>query len=172
MNEIIDTLDDNTKTYISKLSKEELDNIIEEAKRDSEKLDEDDIENLIGLIEMPENHYLENCTTETILNDIHSIITENNYSNEYVDKLKNYRYVDEISEIFKGRNIKYINKNTNKLCNGGLVLDIKFLKNGTHILCKGYNYINQIKFDNSIIFQMLTTEEQLILMTNSFVINH
>lgn len=168
--DIINSLDNETKNYINNfLSKDELNDIINAAKQDCDKLDDDDIDNLIDAVEIPENHYLENSTTESILNDICSVIKEYNYSEKFVEKLTKYRYVDEISEIFKGRNIKYINKNNSKLINGGIVLDVKFLKNGTHILCKGHNYINQIKFDNSIIFQMLTTEEELVLMTNSYI---
>ena len=140
VNEIINSLDDDAKEYMSKLTQEE---------------------------------FNENCTTDIILTEIFNVIQENNIPNceKIMEKLTNYRYVDEINQIFKGKNIKYINKNTKKFNNGGLVLDVKFLNNGTHILCKGYHHINQIKFDDVIIFQMLSTEEQLLLMTNAAVLN-
>ncbi len=163
----------NNETQNSILTRNELDQIIVKAKEDLDLLTEEDINNIIDIAEIPDNHYLENQTTDYILTDIYNVIIDNHIPNyeDIIKKLTNYRYVDEINEIFKGRNIKYINKNTNKFNNGGLVIDIKFLENGTHILCKGFNnYIKQIKFDDSIIFQMLTTEEQIILMSNSVIL--
>lgn len=173
VNEIINSLDDEAKEYMSKLTQEEFNEIIEKAKMDSNKMTQEDIDELLDIIETPDDHYLENCTTDSILTEIFNVIQENDIPNceKIIEKLKNYRYVDEINQIFKGKNIKYINKNTKKFNNGGLVLDVKFLNNGTHILCKGYHHINQIKFDDVIIFQMLSTEEQLLLLTNSVALN-
>lgn len=173
VNEIINSLDEDTQEYMSKLTQEEFNEIIEKARMDADKITPDDIDELLDIIETTDDHYLENSTTDSILTDILNVIQENEIPNceKIIEKLCNYRYVDEINQIFKGKNIKYINKNTKKFNNGGIVLDVKFLNNGTHILCKGYNHINQIKFDNAIIFQMLSTEEQLLLMTNSVVLN-
>jgi len=108
-----------------------------------------------------------------MLTEIVTILEENNIENvqDISSKLLNYRYVDELHLIHKGKNIKYINTNTNKFYNGGLVLDIKFLNNGTHLLCRGYNNIKQIKFDESIVFQQLTSEELFILMSNDLILN-
>lgn len=108
-----------------------------------------------------------------MLTEIVTILEENNIENvkDVSSKLINYRYVDELHLIHKGKNIKYINTTNNKFYNGGLVLDIKFLNNGTHILCKGFNNIKQIKFDDCIVFQQLTSEELFILMSNDLIVN-
>ena len=100
-NEVLDSLDDNTKKYISKLSQEEFDEIIAKARDDSEKITEIDINNIIDIAEIPDNHYLENQTTDSILNDIHNVIIDNNIPNyeDIIKKIINYRYVDEIHEI-------------------------------------------------------------------------
>jgi hypothetical protein len=48
---------------------------------------------------------------------------------------------------------------------GGIVVDIKFLDNGVHVLClNNQRRLIQYKFDGSITFQKLSVDEQLILM--------
>jgi hypothetical protein len=152
------------------MQREELQAIIDKAKNDvnQHKLTDDDINNLFNTIDHNTNQYLENNTTEIIITEIFNILQENNIDNiQYImDKLKNYRYVDEIHLIHKGKNIKCINKQTNKFSNAGIVIDIKFLQNGTHLLCKIFNNLKQIKLDDNFIFQQLTTEELFILMSN------
>ena len=80
-------------------------------------------------------------------------------------QLRSNRYVDEINELHKGKHIRWIRTGTTSLTNGGIVVDIKFKDNGTHIMCKnGMNRFIQYKFDDCITFQKLSTEEQLIMM--------
>ena len=44
-------------------------------------------------------------------------------------------------------------------------MDVKFMDTGTQILCRNVcNKFIQIKFDECIIFQKLSVEEQLILL--------
>lgn len=159
--------------YINNLTTDEFNEIVTTAQNEREELTENDINNILDTIDNSCSHYLENNNTESIIKEIHDILLENYIPNpeHIIYKLTKYRYVDEINQIVKGRNIKYINKNSKAFNNGGLVLDVKFLENGTHILCKGFNnFIKQIKFDDSIIFQVLTTEEQLLLMSNEILL--
>ena len=153
------------------MQREELQAIIDKAKNDNihHELTEDDINNLFNTIDHNTNEYLQDNTTETIIIEIFNILQDNNIDNiqDIMDKLKNYRYVDEIHLIHKGKNIKCINKQTNKFSNAGILVDIKFLQNGTHLLCKGFNNFKQIKLDDNFIFQQLTTEELFILMSNN-----
>jgi hypothetical protein len=78
-----------------------------------------------------------------------------------------YRYVDEIRYLHKGKHIRWIRQNNKipSLTNGGIVVNIKFLDNGIHIVCKNsQNRFIQYKFDDCITFQRLSVEEQLLLM--------
>ena len=51
-----------------------------------------------------------------------------------------------------------------KLTNGAIIIDIKLLDNGMHLVCKNnMNRIIQIKFDEVIIFQKLSNQEKIIL---------
>lgn len=92
---------------------------------------------------------------------------------EYHTKLKNYRYVDELSEFQYGRYIRWINlTNPEKihLSNGGVILDIMILKNGIQLLCKNFrNQKFQIKADENLIFQKITDQENIILSALDFL---
>ena len=61
--------------------------------------------------------------------------------------------------------VRWLNLDKKNLTNGGIVVDIKFLKDGTQILCMNtQKRFIQYKFDNCYTFQKMTPEEQLILM--------
>jgi len=86
---------------------------------------------------------------------------------DYHRKLNEYRYVDDLSDIQYGRYIRWINL-TNPdnltLTKGGIIIDIKILSNGIHIICKNYkNHKFQIKIDECYIFQKITDQEKIIL---------
>lgn len=136
-----------------------------------QEFNDDDIENIMETIDENASSYLENNSVEKIIKEITDILSNNNVIDiqNKVSKLLNYRYVDEICDIHKGKNLKFIRKSDNKFFNGGLVLDIKFLNNGTHLMCKNFYNIKQYKFDDFLCFQKLTNEELLILMANDLV---
>ena len=90
-------------------------------------------------------------------------------------KLKDYRFVDDISEINYGRYIRWINMNyleNLKLTNGGIICEILATNNGTTITCKNnMNRLFRIKMDECLIFQKLTDQEKLILSVLDYVNN-
>ena len=92
---------------------------------------------------------------------------------DFHEKLKNYRYVDDLTDIQYGRYIRWINlKDPNKisLTRGGIIIDIKILSNGIHLVCKNtYNHKFQIKIDECYIFQKLTEQEQILLMALDYL---
>ena len=108
---------------------------------------------------------------------------------DWCNKLIGYRVVNEIYELHKGKLIKTININTKKgesevnsfntvsdstsptvLKMKGKVVNIKFLNNGTHVVCLlGANHFSQYMFDDYITFQKLSLEEQVIIQAQSFV---
>jgi hypothetical protein len=89
-------------------------------------------------------------------------------------KLDGYHLIDDISHIRKGRYVRWININ-DSLCtlkHGGIVVDIKFLNNGTHILILN-KYMNrniQFRYDNVLLFEKLSIEEELILVASETAI--
>jgi len=82
-------------------------------------------------------------------------------------KLKHYRYCSDLKDLQYGYYIRWIrltNPDIIHLTNGGIVCDIKIINNAIHIICKNnYNHIFQIKFDECLIFQKITPQENVIL---------
>lgn len=143
--------------------------IFESAIKDPTLFSTIDIDTLLNSIENDKNDYLENKTMQTVTAEIFDKILGlgigETKCRELCDKLIGYRYVDEIHEIHKGKHIRWIRQDTDRLTNGGIVVDIKFLDNGTQILTmNSLRRFIQFKFDECLTFQKLTVEEQLILM--------
>jgi hypothetical protein len=118
-----------------------------------------------------EKSYLENKTIQSIKQEIDETLS---YLGEIeqdsmCQKLKTYRFVDIVYELHRGKYVRFIKKDDNDLKIGGIVVDIKFLDNGTHVvlLNKFSKKIIQFKFDDVYIFQKMTNEEQLILFAQS-----
>ena len=88
----------------------------------------------------------------------------------FYSKLAGYRLIENIYELHKGKHIRWIRYNTpNKITNGAIVAEVKFCDNGTHVLCRTIqNRVFQIKYDECLIYQKLTTGEQLILMAYEY----
>jgi len=130
-----------------------------------------DIDKLLNTIENKNNEFLENKTMKMVIQEIYEIINALHTNPETVEgtckKLAEYRHVDEIRELHKGKFVRWISKKTpTKVNNGGIVMDIKFNDNGIHILCKNsQNRFLQYKFDECFTFQKMTLEEQLILLS-------
>ena len=103
------------------MNKEEFDDIVRKAK---EEIDETDIQNILDTIDENHSSFLQNNNLEDIMKTNKLALEENNIEKieETLEKLINYRLIDEVHEIHKGKNIKYIKNG--KLNNGGLVLDV------------------------------------------------
>jgi hypothetical protein len=160
--------------------------IFENARKDPSLFSTMNIQELLNSIENEKNDYLENKTMADVTKQMFETISELDLSLEETQNMCNrligYRYVDEIHELHKGKHIRWIrivkSNNNNqtgslndKICkiplltNGGILVNIKFLDNGVHIICKNsQNRFIQYKFDDSITFQKLSVEEQLLLM--------
>jgi len=125
-----------------------------------------DINKLLEKVESEKTDYLENKTVSSVNDEIYEIIKNIGLDKSTFDKLMGYRYVDEIHELHKGKHIRWIRKSEKpSLTNGGIVTDIKFLENGTQILCmNSQKRFIQYKFDECYTFQKLSMEEELILL--------
>jgi len=128
-----------------------------------------DIDDLLDTLENETNDYLENKTldgiTEEIYEGICDICDEKETQEKICLKLVGYRMIDELYELHKGKHVRWVRRGTNKLTNGGIVVDIKFLDTGTHILCmNSMNRFIQYKYDECVTFQKMSSTEMLILM--------
>tara|TARA_B110000879_G_scaffold58060_1_gene81656 strand:+ start:2602 stop:3090 length:489 start_codon:yes stop_codon:yes gene_type:complete len=146
-----------------------INDVYEKALKDPSLLASLEIEDLLNTLENTNNDYLENKTLKGITDEIYGImqtvITGRELQESICLKLVDYRLVDELHELHKGKHVRWVRRNTEKLTNGGIVVDIKFLDTGTQVLCKNsMNRFMQYKYDDCITFQKLSQTEQLILM--------
>ena len=142
-----------------------------------------DVPAILRASENVDMDYLGNLELNDISTDIinavkHAICRPpSDFTNEYIrtnfcEKLKEYRLVDQIYQLHKGKYVRWIRiplddvskpKCIPKLTAGGVVMDIKFLDNGTYVLCKNHTKFIQYKFDDCLTFQKLSSDEQMIL---------
>jgi hypothetical protein len=142
-----------------------MDQIIEKERHNTELQSQLNIDEILDAAENVDNNYIGDHTLNSISEEIVDCLKEININKElrekYCNSLLQYRYIDQIHQIHKGKHIRWIRNG--KLTNGGIVVDVKFLDNGTHILCKNGIRFIQYKFDECITFQKLTNDEVMIL---------
>jgi hypothetical protein len=152
--------------------------IFENAKHDPSLFSAIDINELLDKIENETTEYLENKTLKNvsemiyeILNDYEPLKNENDNETiqKYCNKLAGYRYVERICDLRQGVYIRWIKMGTTKLQNGAIAVNVK-IGDEIQIVCKTtLGHFFSLKFNDCIIFQKLTMEEQLILMSYDYI---
>jgi hypothetical protein len=132
-----------------------------------------DVNNLLKALDDDSNENLFNFTTKKILEMNLNILKElqlnKNETLNLLKKLKEYKYVDEMSDLKYGTYLRWIpiNNPTNiHLTKGALFCEIKITDDGVFIICKNIGYSNKhfkIKMDECLIFQKLTGQEKVLL---------
>lgn len=115
-------------------------------------------------------HYLENKTIEIIRQEKEEILREFPVDTEkWETSLSMYRYINDLQDLRLGYHIRWIREKpdcTYSLTNGGILVQIKFLKNGTYLLCKNGGQIMQYELEKCKTFQKISAEEWMFLMAN------
>lgn len=105
-----------------------------------------------------------NDTKKEVLGGL-NISTEQ--QNDFMKKLEKYIYIDEINNIKEGAYIRWIELDSDtdlKLVPGGIVCETKVTEQGLVLICK--NFVHkyfEIKIEDSLIFQKLSEQEQILL---------
>jgi hypothetical protein len=143
-----------------------------------------DIDSLLKKIEKEDNNYLENKKLSDISKDIFDAISElnlngdehNDLAMDFCNRLSGYRYVERICDLRNGKLMRWIKRPLNNdykkvtLTNGGILMNIKIENSGVQLLCRNNaNRFFNIKFDDCLVFQKLSMEEQLILMSYEYI---
>ena len=133
--------------------------------------EEDNMNNLLQALDNEDNESIMGLTSRKIKSDKNDILQRLQIKGEdlkiFHKKLKYYRYCDNSKGIRFGFYIRWIplkSPNNIYLTNGGIICDFKVIDNKLHIVCKNNNnQLMQLKFDETIIFQKLSNQEQVIL---------
>ena len=159
--------------------------LFQNAKSDPDLVSAINIDDLMDAIENEKNAHLDDKTLSDIADDKYKQLKKLNLGKDELktmfSKLSEYRYIDEIHQIHKGKHIRWIRTSsthkkvsTYSLTTGGIVVDVKFLDTGTHIMTLTKNPkipCIQYKFDECITFQKLSPDEQLILAAYEYIQN-
>ena len=91
---------------------------------------------------------------------------------KYNKSLKEYRYIDELSEIKLGSYVRWIPleiPENIKLTVGGVVCDVK-LENDIRIVCKNrFNQLFEFKMTKCLVFQKMSDQEKVILSALNYL---
>lgn len=94
---------------------------------------------------------------------------------KYHEKLKEYRYIDELDEIKIGSYIRWFNLNKAqesdvKLTNGGIIIDLNNSDDDIIIVCKNsMNRIFCLKMNHCLIFQKMNQQEKILIKIIDYV---
>ena len=130
-----------------------------------------DQEYLINALNNDNNESIIKLTSQKIKTTKNDILQKlqlpKNKLKEFHNKLKEYRYVDEIKDINYGCFLRWINlKNIDdlKLTNGAYLCDIQINDTGVGIICKNiFNRHFYINMNEILLFQKLTDQEKVLL---------
>jgi hypothetical protein len=132
-----------------------------------------DIKRLLKALEDENNDTLMNFTSEKLremnLNIIKELQLERKDTLDLMNKLRDYRYVDEMSDLKYGTYLRWIpieNPSNIYLTKGAIFCETKITDNGVFLICKnlGYSFKHfQIAMDKNLIFQKMRDEELVLL---------
>ena len=130
-----------------------------------------DIHSLLHALDNNNNEAIVELSHAQIAKDKNDILQQLHLPREELQRLnkqlKSYRLINTVNDLRFGSYIRWISlKNPEhiKLTNGGIVCDIKAIKEDIHVKCKNkMNVIFQVKLSEVLLFQKLSEQEQIIL---------
>ena len=132
-----------------------------------------DVQKLLKALDDETNETLLNFTTDKIREMNLNILKELHLSKkdtlELLQKLRDYKYVDEMNELKYGAFVRWIpiEDPTNiHLTKGALFCEMKITDDGVFCVCKNFGFKSrhfQISIDKNLIFQKLTEQELVLL---------
>jgi hypothetical protein len=132
-----------------------------------------DVNKLLKALDDDSNETLLNFTSDKIkemnLNIIKELQLPRKDTLDIMNKLREYKYVDEMNELKYGAYIRWIpiEDPTNiNLTKGALFCEMKITDDGVFCVCKNYGYTQrhfQLSMDKNLIFQRLTDQELVLL---------
>ena len=132
-----------------------------------------DVNKLLKALDDDSNENLLNFTSDKIkemnLNIIKELQLPRKDTLDIMNKLRDYKYVDEMNELKYGAYIRWIpiEEPTNiHLTKGALFCEMKITDDGVFCVCKNYGYSQrhfQLSMDKNLIFQRLTDQELVLL---------
>lgn len=129
-----------------------------------------DIDKLLNALDNENNERLINMNTNQIEQMKKDVLSELELEEEtiqdYMKKLKEYIYIDELNELKEGAYIRWIPLNNTEysLTGGSIFCETLIKDDGIKLRCKNFsNKHFEISMEDCIIFQKLSAQEQVLL---------
>ena len=132
-----------------------------------------DINKLLKALDDETNENLLNFTSDKLREMNINVLKELHLSKsdtlELLNKLKNYKYVDEMNDLKYGTFIRWVPIEEPKnihLTKGALFCEMKITDDGVFCVCKNFGFPARhfrLSMDKNLIFQKLTTQEIVLL---------
>jgi len=132
-----------------------------------------DVNKLLKALDDDSNEQLLNFTSKKILEMnlkiVNELQLERKEALDLMQKLKGYRYIDELDDLKYGTYIRWIPLDDPKniyITKGSLFCEYKIKDDGVYLICKnfGFPYKHfQIKLDENLVFQKLRDQELVLL---------
>ena len=130
-----------------------------------------DVNILLKALDNDSNENIINMSYKKIKEMTHNMLTELDLSQDifkdYLNKLKQYRYIDELNDLKIGAFIRWIPLSDPEniyLTQGGIICDIKITDKGIALVCKNFAHKHyHLNPDELMIFQKLSGQEQVLL---------
>jgi hypothetical protein len=132
-----------------------------------------DVNKLLKALDDETNENLFNFTSDKMKEMNLKIIKElqlpRDESLSILKKLKQYKYVDEMSDLKYGTYVRWIpieNPKQIVLTKGAIFCEMKITDEGVFLICKNLGYSSKhfrISMDSNLIFQKLTDQELILL---------
>ena len=132
-----------------------------------------DVNKLLKALDDESNENLLNFTSDKIkemnLNILKELRLPKKETLEFLKRLNEYKYVDEMNDLKYGTYIRWIpieNPENIHLTKGALFCEMKITDEGVYCVCKNFGFKQrhfQISMDKNLIFQKLTDQELVLL---------
>lgn len=130
-----------------------------------------DVAKLLKALDNEENSKFLNLNTQKINEMKKEILSELHLSKEEIkgllQKLKEYAYVDEMTELRYGAFVRWIpikDPENVHLAAGGILCEINVTDDGISLTCKNFaNKYYRIKMEECLVFQKFTSQELVLL---------
>jgi hypothetical protein len=132
-----------------------------------------DVNKLLKALDDESNESLLNFTSDKIkemnLNILKELRLPKKDTFEFLKRLNEYKYVDEMNDLKYGTYIRWIpieNPENIHLTKGALFCEMKITDEGVFCVCKNFGFKKrhfQISMDKNLIFQKLTDQELVLL---------
>ena len=136
-----------------------------------------DVEKLLKALDNEENQKFLNLNTKKIKEMKIDILKELELSKEdmqsILQKLKEYIYVDEMSDLREGAFLRWIpikDPDNIHLTPGGVLCEINITDDGITLTCKNFAHkYYRIKMEENLVFQKLSSQEQVMITAMDYL---